>query len=463
MFTIDNVYNALGLTGDNRTQSLINAIRNSTEFKGMTQLYDGSVEGLNQFGIAVNRSQRHQNIFLNELVDRIGKVVITKTTLMNPLKKFKKGQMTTGKSVEEIFNDLLKAQSFNPEDASETLFKRNPPNTKVIFHSNWRKELYTDTIERTTILEAFTSIEKFEEFVTNTYTALYNSNEVDEYLWTKGIIESYVGNGLATYVSVPKVTDADTAREFVKKTRATSTKMTLVQGSRDFNASGVHTTTPKSRLWIMIDADLDAELDVEVLARAFNMNKTDVENQKIVVEGFSNTGLQAVLFDEDILKIYDKEFLTNSVQNEKGLYWNIFLHVHQLYSMGKFHNFVAFMYDNIPPITKLVLSPMAKYGRVNAETTFDGWGQFTEGKTFSDFDVTAELVNDNGDKVTGATATVKVNTKQKDQLTVAVKVTDKKLFDSNITVRLSVTEKGVAEGIEPFSRVVNALMVVLPE
>ena len=151
---IYDIYNALGLTAENGTQTLINSIRNSTELNGLTEVYDGSVDGLRDFGVAVNRSTRTQNAFVNELVDRIGLVVVTKAQLKNPLAIFKKGRLDQGRSVEEIFSDLIKAQSFNPEDAQNTLFKRSIPNVRVLFHDNWRKELYPNTIERTTLISS---------------------------------------------------------------------------------------------------------------------------------------------------------------------------------------------------------------------------------------------------------------------------------------------------------------------
>ena len=41
--TIYDVYDALGLTAENGTQTLINSIRNSTELQGMTEVFDSSL------------------------------------------------------------------------------------------------------------------------------------------------------------------------------------------------------------------------------------------------------------------------------------------------------------------------------------------------------------------------------------------------------------------------------------
>ena len=455
---ITDVYNALGIEG---TDTLINSIRNSTEFKGMTDIYDGSVEGLRDFGVAVNSSDHHQNVFVNALVDRIGKVIVNYVQLRNPLKMFKKGRMPYGRSVEEIYTDLVDAESFDPDDASETIYKRYPPNVKVIFHDNWRKELYPSTIEETTIEEAFTSEGKFEEFVTSIFNAIYNSAEVDEYLWTKALVESYVANGYAKMVEVPEVIDEITGKEYTKAVRKVTTRLTLPQGSRNYNAMGVHTTTPKSRLYVIQKADIESTLSVDVLAYAYQMAKADIEVRTLLVEDFSVKGLEAVILDEKVFKIYDKVFKTKTKQNEKGLYYNVFLHVHQLFSMSKFHNVVAFMIGDIPNIQRVILSPMTTYVKLNKGRKFKGSAEVV-GK-LSDYEIKTELVNSGGTKITstGATiSTVEVDDKT-GQFTFDVTVKDDKLKSQTLLLNLTVSEKAVeGETKELLSRTVHSVLVV---
>jgi hypothetical protein len=58
-------------------------------------------------------------------------------------------------------------------------------------------------------------------------------------------------------------------------------------------------------LHLIIDADLEAELDVDVLAKAFNMDKTNFLGHVTVIDGFASTGLEAVLVDQDWFMVYD--------------------------------------------------------------------------------------------------------------------------------------------------------------
>ena len=448
---IYDVWNALGLTEDNGTQTLINAIRNSTDFQDITQVYDGSVASLQQFGHAVTSTQKRMNVFVNELIDRIGKVVISQADLKNPLKRFKSGTMLHGRSVQEIHADLIKAQSFNPEDAAETVFRRNPPNVRVYYHDTWRKELYKQTIEEDEIRHAFTNEGSFNSFLTGIFNAVYNSNEVDEYLWTKATLENYVAKGFATTVEVVPPSDEASGKEFIKQTRASAKKLTLPQGSRRYNASGVHTRTPKERLWVMITADLDAQLDVDVLAKAFNMEKTIIEQRKIVVESFGVEGLEAVLFDENIFQINDKVFDMNSIHNPQGRYWNYNLHVHQMYSMSKFNNIIAFMSDNIPPIKRLNMTPVSAYAQVDEEKELDVYFEIANNSDVSDFTFDVSVTDDSGSAVAVSKVARELvdKTGSTSQKTLKLTVKDETLADQNINVTVKMTEMiGESTGME---------------
>ena len=462
--TIYDVWNSLGLTKDNGTATLINAIRNSTDFEDITSVYDGSVAGLNEFGVAVTSSPKRMNMFVNELVDRIGKVVISETDLRNPLKQFKSGTMLHGRSVQEIHTDLIKAQSFNPEDAAETVFRRKEANTRVLYHDTWRKELYKQTIEEDELRHAFTDEGAFNSFVTTIFNAVYNSNEVDEYLWTKATLENYVARGFATYVETLPISDGESGKEFIKQTRASAKKLTLPQGSRRYNAMGVHTRTPRERLWLMITADLDATLDVDVLAKAFNMDKANIEQQKIVVESFGVEGLEAVLFDGNIFKIFDKVFDMNSIHNPQGRYWNYNLHVHQMYSMSKFNNVIAFMSDNIPAIKRLIMTPLSTYTPIDRDKELDLYFEYAKGLSVDDFEFTVTITDDSGTNITQTRVERELIDKvgATSQKVVRLKVKDEQLADQNLNVSVEMKEI-VEEGEEATTQSVTSIVVPLPK
>src|SRR5690606_28486592 len=196
---------------------------------------------VNEVGQGILINQSLQNEFITSLVERIGLVVIKHVSLNNPLKKFKKGMMPQGRTIEEIFTDITKAKKYDPEYAEETVFKREIPNVKTLFHERNRQDFYEQTIQDSSLRSAFISWGHFESFVSSIINAIYNSAEVDEYEYMKLLIDNYYSKGLFTIVPVTKPNTETAAREFVKKLRATATKMTLPNGSRDFNSLAVRT------------------------------------------------------------------------------------------------------------------------------------------------------------------------------------------------------------------------------
>ena len=121
--------------------------------------------------------------------------------------------------------------------------------------------------------------------------------------------------------------------------------------------------------------------------------------------------------------------------------------------MGKLQNFVAFMSENIPPVTKLVVTPLASYIKIDEVKKLDGYIELANGKTLDDFDLTVTMTDDTGTTVAG-TATLEEQTGN--TFKVSVSVTNTALVDQNINVTVKATE---SEGVDPFVRSATVILV----
>lgn len=373
--TIKEVKTSLGIT---ETYDIVNAIRNSNPtFANYVPLAHG--ENVAQVGAGILLNQTLQNDFITSLIDRIGLVVVKRTLLSNPLKKFKKGAMPQGRTIEEIFTDITKAKKYDPYDAENTVFKRAIPNVKTLFHERNRQDFYEQTVSDEQLKSAFTSWGNFESFVSSIINAIYNSAEVDEYEYMKLLVDNYYSKGMFTVVPVTAPTTETATKEFVKKLRATARKMTLPTGSRDFNALAVRTRSEMGDLHLIIDADLEATMDVEVLARAFNMDKTDFLGHVTVIDGFSSSGLEAVLVDQDWFMVYDNLQKLETIRNPKGLYWNYFFHIWQTLSVSRFANAVAFVSGTVPAVTQVIVDPTIVSLKAGDSFEFTAYVRATDG------------------------------------------------------------------------------------
>lgn len=53
----------------------------------------------------------------------------------------------------------------------------------------------------------------------------------------------------------------------------------------------------RSNNFYITTPEIDAELDVEVLATAFNMDKVDINVRKIIIDKFDDPNIKLALFD----------------------------------------------------------------------------------------------------------------------------------------------------------------------
>lgn len=420
--TFKDVKTNLGIT---ETYDIINAIRNSSSPQFQAYVPLASAENVAQVGAGILMNSALQNEFITSLVERIGLVIINSVQLNNPLKKFKKGRMPQGRTIEEIFVDIAEGFKYDPEDAEKTVFKREIPNVKTLFHEMNRQDFYKKTIQDESLKTAFVSWGNFEGFTAGIINSIYNSAEVDEYKYMKLLIDNYYSKGLFSVVPVLKPVDGTSSQEFVKKARATARKMTLPMGSREWNSLAVHTKSDMNDLHLFIDADLEAELDVDVLAKAFNMDRTTFLGNTTVIDGFASDGVVAVLVDKDFFMVYDKLLKMETMRNSQGLYWNYFYHHWQVLSASRFANAVAFV-DNTKtkPVTAVIVDPVQASIKQGRTMEFTAYVRATDGQKH---DVTWSVEGDAGTTISGTTidsdGVLTVGASQTGQLKVIATVT----------------------------------------
>lgn len=120
---------------------------------------------------------------------------------------------------------------------------------------------------------------------------------------------------------------------------------------------GVATFTKKQDQILLVDAQFDAIIDVEVLASAFNMDKAEFMGQRVLVDDFGElTGVVAALVDADFFMVFDNMISFTENYNGEGLYWNYFLHVWKTLSVSPFANAILFTTDAIG-VDSITVSP----------------------------------------------------------------------------------------------------------
>ena len=287
------------------------------------------------------------NEFITNLINRIGLTIVRNKSYNNPLNMFKKGSVPLGTDIQDIYTNPAEAEQYElSNEAMAKLLTINDPDTKVAYYRRNRQDKYTKTIAREALQGAFASWEKFEDFVTSITNSLYSGNYIDEFKYTKDLIDGAYQNNKAIVEIVDKVDDETSATAFVKKCRALYNKITFP--SKEYNAytkfSGakgeVTTWTDEDRIVLITTADVLAEVDVDVLAKAFNIDNAKFIGRVISVDKFANPEIQAVLCDEAWIQIYENMFRFDEFYNANVMAWNEYLHVWQTYAICPFANAV---------------------------------------------------------------------------------------------------------------------------
>ena len=340
---------------------VLNTIRSNASNIYQDRIPVATQQNLANVGTAILSYDVTKNEFVEALVNRIGLVIIKNRSWRNPLRRFKKGQMPYGKDIEEIFVDIVKAHSYDQEVAETEVFKRELPNVKAIFHRLDRQDFYKTTISDEALSTAFLSERGLGDLIARIVEALYTSDEYDEYILMKQLLVQYGEKDLFYKIHADEVVDEATANKFLVRLRATANTLKFLKP--DFNAQGVHTSTRPEDLIIFMTPLTQAYVDVDSLARAFNMDKANFIGNVITVDDFGSLeNVVAIAVDKDFFMVYDKLFSSRTQYNSQGLYYNIFFHHWELLSTSQFANAILFTTEKvtnpgIPTVTSVTVSP----------------------------------------------------------------------------------------------------------
>ena len=328
------------------------------------------VSTLHTIGQIITEFKPYRNGFVDTLVNRIAMVLVTSRTWDNPWSVFKRGTMDLGESIEEVFVNIARPFSFNPDTAEKTLFRREFPDVRVTFHTMNYQKFYKVTVSQQQLRTAFLAWSGISNLVTRIIDSLYTGMNYDEYVIMKYMLCRAVLNGGVGGIKVTDFVDNSNLGDLVAMVKGTSNTMEFL--SPRYNAAGVMNASSKNDQYVFIDTMLDARLDVNVLAAAFNMDKVEFAGHRILIDGFDKhdtarlallfenddsytpftsqelavlAGIGAIIGDRDLWMVFDNLQEMEQVNNGEGLYYNYWLHCWRTFSLSPFANAAAFTKD----------------------------------------------------------------------------------------------------------------------
>lgn len=345
----------------------LNAIRNSLGTEYQNRIPEATQANIAETIDTLWSYQAGRNQVVDALVNRIGLVLFQNTLWTNPLAPFKIGALNQGETIEEVMNGLLEAvdYDFDRDELEKEVFGNHPFETQTSFHKVNRRDRYAFTVNQPGLRLALLNNE-LGSFLSNVMSMPQTSDQNDEFLLMTNLFrEVDKADGYFT-VNVPDVgvPTSGTAESRALLRRIREFNNTLPFISRLYNPAGMPVAANPEDLILITTANADAAMDVEALAGAFQIDKAEVKNRKVVLPEryLGIQGVQAILTTRKFFVVADNLIETTSQFNPAKLTTNFWLHHWQVISASRFAPLVMFNSERPSTTISTTLAPVTDIG-----------------------------------------------------------------------------------------------------
>lgn len=372
--------------------TILNAIRKTASSAYQNTVPMATMENFTAVGEAVLEApETIQNEFLSALINKVGLQLFNNKEFGNPLLFLKKGTMEYGQTIEDIFIEMASPHEYitgtrEGDQAPPDQFAINKAIAETAFYYTIYGRQYWKTIHEDDLKRAFRSAEGLGSLVSSIMLAIKNGQSYDDYRLAIALIARQIeqviteeGNNEVKLISLynatvgedDQVTAADCLenKDFLRfvsnQIKKWSNRLTTPRS--DLNPAGVMNWIPKDQQRIMMLSDIQADLDTNMLAWAYNADRLAIgaideidcwysignaptggtaSPDDITVKGdlglTGSTPVLGLIYDGDMVKIYNKLTKATNAYNSRGLYYNVFTTVEDIFACSPFHNFVVF-------------------------------------------------------------------------------------------------------------------------
>lgn len=328
---------------------ILNNIRLNSSEEYQARIPEATQTNLATIGQALQTYTMLANEFNTNLFNKIGKTIIDQQMFKNKLARFKSGGVVSPHDVEEIFMEMATAEgAFDPQ-GTNPLGRRDTIPVHVIYHRQNRQDKYVISVGDLDFTRVFRSEATLDTFIKGKINAVYSGDARDEYLCMKNLLATYKnkdGDGLGYFdYEVEELEDkAAFAKGFVKTLRKAVLDLTT-EIDTQYNVAGVERQSEAKDLVLFVHKDVVAEVDVELLAKAFHQSNTDMKVVPTIItmgDFGSLTDTYAIMVEDDWFRVWDTLMHMEAIRNPDGLFTNYFYHHHQILSASLFKNAVRF-------------------------------------------------------------------------------------------------------------------------
>ena len=297
------------------------------------------------------------NEFMSMLVNRIVYTQFETKLYNNPLRVLEGDRIPLGYAGQEVFSNPANGRKYNVNDFAG-LLQKYEADTKVQYLTVNSDLQYPVTVGRHALKKAFTSWADLDRFIDQLSNSLYNGAYIGEFRNTKNIVASAYAYGGVRVQTVSAVADDATAKAFVKKCR--NLFLDFQVPSTSFNAwaqaggygEPITTWSNPEDIVLILRNSVRTEIDVDVLAAAFNIDKATLMGNIITVDNFDvyddegvkrfdGSAIQGIIADKAWFKIKQQDMYLDEFYNANNRTWQYYLNITKMYEYSLFANAVV--------------------------------------------------------------------------------------------------------------------------
>ena len=330
----------------------------SSKFQEVVPIVDENTS-IEAYSAPLLNTPKFMNEFCDVLVQRIVYTQLVDNKIFNnPLKVLEGEAIPLGYLGQEIFINPAQGRDYDVNDFAGAL-KKYESDIKVQYtYINFDKQ-YPVTIIRQEFKQAFVSWEALDTYISGITNSLYNGYYIDEYKNTKAIVTNAYRSNAVQIETVNAISDSDKAKAFVKKARTLF--LNFQTPSSEYNAWAkiggygreIVTFTEPENIVMLIRNDIRANLDVDVLANAFNMDKTTLLGNILPVDNFDildkngtkiydGSKILGIIADKSWFRIKPQDMFMDDFRNANNRSINYYLNVIKMFNYSLFANAVVF-------------------------------------------------------------------------------------------------------------------------
>lgn len=303
-----------------------------------TRIGTATEQNIGNIGTTILNYSVVKNEFLNVLVNKICGQIFMNKVYTNPLSFFEKEPVPYGSTLESVFTDLIQSKNFNENfgtnDVSSLIGVETPPTKTEYYSKNFAKK-YKISVSDQQLRTAFLNPNGLQNLINQVLTVPTNSRNFDDFQLMKGLLANASTKEVTLATTYKTASDDVKAKMLTKQTRAIVDRFGMM--SKIFNIQGIYTFTNSQNIVIITTPEVSANLDVELLATAFNMEKAEMGRRIVKIDSFqkynattkayeADANVELMVIDEDYIQFRRTLQVSESFRNPDRLTTNVFTH-----------------------------------------------------------------------------------------------------------------------------------------